>query len=350
VVKSCTEYSPLDADVLRRHFTATRPEDVCGLHITAPDQTYLVTIVDIDAHSDDADLQANFALALHVYHTAQALGFDVLLLDSNGKGGYHVWIIHRKLIPMWQSFRLGKWLIRDYQKFGVKEQPESFPKNDHLVGKRIGNFIRLPGRHPKRDHYTRVWDDDRKGWRSGAAAVRAILRCRGRAVDVAQVVPADFTGKPPRKPARPRLPRPGSPPAFHSTHPVGSRAHARDLAWAESALRALGADFFDDYDSWVEVGMALSELGEPRLELWAAWSKQSDVYDDADDDFAAKWASFAPGAGITLGTLFHWAKAEGWVAPTDGRRRRRGSLVITARKIKTQADGSHPQTAGKEQP
>ena len=30
----------------------------------------------------------------------------------------------------------------------------------------------------------------------------------------------------------------------------------------------------------------------------------------------AKWSSFTPDHGLTLGSLYHWAKAEGWPGPS----------------------------------
>ncbi|MEJ7636759.1 MAG: PriCT-2 domain-containing protein, partial [Singulisphaera sp.] len=84
-----------------------------------------------------------------------------------------------------------------------------------------------------------------------------------------------------------------------------------DVALAESALRHLGPRYYDDYSGWLTVGMALSGLGADGLDLWRAWSEQSEDKYDADD-LDAKWASFGrdaddeAGRVVSLGTLFTW--------------------------------------------
>ena len=99
--------------------------------------------------------------------------------------------------------RLGRWLIRNYAEFGLAKAPEAFPKSPRHTGKRIGPWVRLPGRHPKRDHYTRVWDDDRRTWLAegtpGAVVVKlstntfALERAGWTAIIVASVVAASAT-------------------------------------------------------------------------------------------------------------------------------------------------------------
>ncbi len=68
----------------------------------------------------------------------------------------------------------------------------------------------------------------------------------------------------------------------------------------------------DDRETWVEMGMAVkSGLGNQGFDLWDAWSRQSTSYRPADAK--AVWRSIHPRTGgITLGTLFHLAKAHGW--------------------------------------
>ena len=62
--------------------------------------------------------------------------------------------------------------------------------------------------------------------------------------------------------------------------------------------------------------MALYELGDEGLELWETWSKQNTAkYEDSGpNSCAAKWATFkaAGNQGVSLGTLFHHAKTNGW--------------------------------------
>src|SRR5262245_15745056 len=81
-----------------QHFRATSACDVMGLHSTAIVDNKSVCKwvgVDIDAHDSDgtADPEANWRLARRILEMGKGLGFQVLLTDSNSKGGYHVRLI-----------------------------------------------------------------------------------------------------------------------------------------------------------------------------------------------------------------------------------------------------------------
>jgi putative DNA primase/helicase len=76
----------------------------------------------------------------------------------------------------------------------------------------------------------------------------------------------------------------------------------------ESALSYVSAH---DRETWVAMAMAVkNELGEDGFDLWDAWSRNADSYNAS----AAKavWKS-CRGQGVTVGTLFHAAKASGWI-------------------------------------
>jgi hypothetical protein len=133
-------------------------------------------------------------MAVAVHDEARALGFDVLLLDSNGAGGYHVWLVFGDAVPMADAWRVGKWLVRDHRRYGLTRPPEAFPKGPRLTAKRIGHWVRLPGRHHTRAHWSRVWDGQR--WLEGAGAVRAILAVEGADVDLERAIPADIGSDP----------------------------------------------------------------------------------------------------------------------------------------------------------
>jgi putative DNA primase/helicase len=63
--------------------------------------------------------------------------------------------------------------------------------------------------------------------------------------------------------------------------------------------------------TWLRMGMAIkSELNGEGFDLWDAWSQQADSYNakDARD----VWKSIRADGGVTIGTLFYEAKANGW--------------------------------------
>ena len=90
----------------------------------------------------------------------------------------------------------------------------------------------------------------------------------------------------------------------------------RSIAWTprddddrrvRDALQRIDAD---DRDVWLHVGMALKdEYGGAGRALWDEWSQRSNKYDAADQDKI--WNSFRRD-GISIGTLFWYAKKAGW--------------------------------------
>ena len=90
----------------------------------------------------------------------------------------------------------------------------------------------------------------------------------------------------------------------------------------QAALYSIPAD---DRDTWVTMAMAIkADRGEAGFTLWDSWSRQSDRYKAADA--RAVWRSVKPTGGITIATLYHMAKENGWVglAPVNLLRRRPG--------------------------
>ncbi len=81
-----------------------------------------------------------------------------------------------------------------------------------------------------------------------------------------------------------------------------------DLGTIREALDFIPAD---ERDLWVRIGMAIkSELGESGFGLWDAWSQQASSYNSRDARDV--WKSVRADGPITVGTLFHEAKARGW--------------------------------------
>ena len=161
-----------------------------GLHAIGLDTTSKWCGLDIDAHGEKSEEQiaANEAYAIERFNVLRAAGFNPLL-ESNRRGGYHVWWLFDRPIPSALAYRFCLWLIRDFQSFGVSK-PESRPlrADRHTRLGFGGNYLRLPGRHHKRDEWAKVFDGTT--WLEGEAACRYILSLEG---DDPDLIPPDVS-------------------------------------------------------------------------------------------------------------------------------------------------------------
>src|SRR5207253_1827798 len=145
------------ADVAR-HFRGACRADILGLHTTAPDNLSCWLLVDIDHHGPEGnDAEANLAAALAWHDKARALGFRPILTTSNGAGGYHLRVVFREPVPTPRVYAFARGLVSDYAHHGLMAAPETFPKQPEIPPGGCGNWVRLPGRHHKRPHWSTVW-------------------------------------------------------------------------------------------------------------------------------------------------------------------------------------------------
>lgn len=291
-----TAHAPLTRELLIRH---CRGELTIGAHSTSPDGRCLCVAADIDAHDDTADPGLNWRIVLALVAMLKALGLTAIVCDSNGAGGYHVRAFFKKPVAVavawWLCIRMNAVLAAD----GLPAV-ETFPKQGELsLDRPYGNWLRLPGRHHKRPHWTRIYDDKGDGWLEGEAAARRLIAVKGdNTRGLLNAYRADQGPVSPEGGSRPKK--------------SGARRPASDdVARAAAALACIPNDDIP-YDRWLAIGMALSELGEDGRRLFHEFSMRSAKYDPGTTD--AKYDSLTPGAGITLGTLFHEAKQHGWTA------------------------------------
>lgn len=167
---------------LRQHFRATRSNHVIGLHTGSPgpEATAKWIACDIDAHDGQvSDPEANWRAAEHWYTQLVDCNFTPLLTDSNGAGGYHLRVIFSDAIPLHVAHYFANWIFATEEGF---PSVEVFPKQSQLAGPdaedgRYGNWLRVPGRHHSREHWSRVWDGS--NWLSGYDAIDCILAMKG---------------------------------------------------------------------------------------------------------------------------------------------------------------------------
>lgn len=169
---------------LVKHFQAKKDGVSLGLHSMSTHRSSRWMAVDIDLHEihdDSVTPEGNFAAALHWWEALRASGLDPLLMDSNGRGGFHLLVLFAQPMTTESVYTFLKGLVADFERRGLDAMPETFPKQFQTG--HYGSWLRLPGRHHSRAHYTRVWNDDPsedEPWLEGHAAIDRILET-GRA-------------------------------------------------------------------------------------------------------------------------------------------------------------------------
>jgi hypothetical protein len=248
----------LTADVLARHFAGRRREDLVGLHSTSPENTSRWGALDIDWHGPSSTAPAvNLRAALAWYGDLAGRRFRPLLADSNGAGGFHLWVIFSEPIPTPRVHAFLKDLAADHDRYGLGRAPEVFPKQSLIRPGGFGNWFRLPGRHhTRRDHWSRVWDGG--SWQEGRRAVEHVLALAGDPPDLVPEVPARET---PRQ-ARPTVPyRPAA-----GNEPAAGNDLRRRIEGYMARLPNLGAgqgrdDVAYAFAAWLARDLGLSDAG-----------------------------------------------------------------------------------------
>ena len=121
-----------------------------------------------------------------------------------------------------------------------------------------------------------------------------LLEATGRVYTAVEIMEAF----PPIWPPEPPKPKPFNRGAF-------------DVDEFGSLLQALSYIPADDREIWYRVGAALRlEYGETGRNLWDGWSATSQKFNSKDQD--KTWRSFKRSSGVTLGTVFYWARSYGF--------------------------------------
>jgi len=293
-------------DVLKAHFSGGA---IVGLFVLDDSGFCRLFVVDIDRHDEAGSPEANEKAAIAFFDRAVSMGFSAFLEDSNGRGGYKLWLIFKQPVPACWVRRFAHWLIRDWEDLGLEREPEIFPKQDELGPGKLGNFIRLPGKHHTLDHKSRIWGDGQ--WLKGEPAARQILATIG---STPEVIPAEF---------RTEAAKPSSPPAQKTAR--GASASVGFIKMLRSALTAIPLTYFSDYQRWLRLGLCLRGLGDIGLEFWEEASRRCPRY--RPGECRKKWGTFDPQGKLTYRTVLALAKANGWTKPTAKKGRKQATVV-----------------------
>jgi hypothetical protein len=176
----------LDRDSLAKHFKARKAGGILGVHSTGSDLSSRWLAIDIDLH-DPEELsvtpQGNFVAANAWREKLAELGFDPLLFDSNGRGGFHLWCLFSEPMATKDVHDFAKRLVGDYETRGLDVMPEVFPGSPQW--NHYGDWLRLPGRHHTHEHYSRVFNDEPwadEKWLDGHDAIDRMIRTQPASV------------------------------------------------------------------------------------------------------------------------------------------------------------------------
>ncbi len=170
-------------DKLTRHFSSRhlRKPQIVGLHAKSQESTSKWFAIDIDLHDEDAvgaedHARRNLNGALTWVRQLQLAGYDPMLFNSNGYGGFHIWVLLAEAAPTEAVFAYVKSIVSEWESVGLEEEPETFPKK--VKDDSIGSWFRLPGLHHSREIYSSLWSGDEwldDPWLEGHAAIDAML-------------------------------------------------------------------------------------------------------------------------------------------------------------------------------
>lgn len=180
----------LNPGSLEKHFKTRSVGGVLGLHSSSSDMTSRWFAIDIDLHeADDLSVsrEGNFAAAQYWRNQLVEQNLDPLLIDSNGRGGFHLLVIFAEALETRSVHDFAKRLVSDYEKRGLDKMPDIFPNKPEW--NHYGSWLRLFGRHHTHDHFSRVWNDepwDENQWLEGHEAIDRILSTRLTPLEIAE--------------------------------------------------------------------------------------------------------------------------------------------------------------------
>ena len=139
--------------------------------------------IDIDAHNEV--VTGNLDIALSICKQLRRWGINPILEDTNGKGGYHLWVLFGEPVPVAIARSIGLYLTRDHAGHEV------FPKQS--VVKDYGSYVRLPGRHHKNiNWYSEFYDFDKSKFLGGAPGIDQFLYSEPNSLDLVPEVAKSF--------------------------------------------------------------------------------------------------------------------------------------------------------------
>ena len=302
---------PLNNDVLWDH--------VRGNHVIyAYVQHYFqrgvkICVLDVDCHGDGPDeefhdlARRNFSYLEAIWRRLRELSLPVLLENSDGRGGLHLWMFVDNLSNT-EAIAAAAWMASLAEPGDL--QVERFPRASVANETKPGLCIRLPGSHHKRYHFSTFWNGE--NWINGVSAL-GILN---------QIQPVSVGGLP-EEALRFRAPIPAT--AELSPLPQQHDWTNRPAPPIDILRQAIGCLREDYYDAtrreWLTVGIGLHSCvrtaaqSQEYFEIWKTWSRQAPSR-WIENDAVRDWDSFSSGGPFQWQDLLRLAMDEGYEPPT----------------------------------
>jgi hypothetical protein len=168
---------------LERHFMGKAPNHLVGMFSISDHATCKWLAIDIDLHDEsvanaDEIIEANKTALFAWAWRLRAQGMDPLVMDSNGVGGFHIWVLFDKEYPLADVYDFGEAIRSEWEEYGLPRKPEMFPPKREVGPDDLPYTLRLAGRHHSRPHYTRIYNfefPDEAEWLDGGDAIEVML-------------------------------------------------------------------------------------------------------------------------------------------------------------------------------
>jgi hypothetical protein len=164
--------NPLSSDVIQRHFKTGDRRDLIRLHTVSPQKTSRWIVLEIDQpHGVSHDCrQMNEEGAKEYFKHWPETVSKPLLIDSDGRGGFQLWVILNSPISVANACAFGHHIAEYSGALGLGGKPEVFPEHPSSIPEQLpSRSVCLPGLHHAQDFYSRVWDGEK--WLIGCEAI-----------------------------------------------------------------------------------------------------------------------------------------------------------------------------------
>ena len=191
VMLPITERRKLGTDMvtitkLERHFAGKQPNHLVGMFSISDHSTCKWLAIDIDLHDEsvpnaDEIIEANKTALFAWAGRLREQGMDPIVTDSNGVGGFHIWLLFDKEYPLADVYDFGEAIRSEWEEYGLPRKPEMFPPKREVGPDDLPYTLRLPGRHHTRHHYTRIYNfdfPDEAEWLDGGEAIEVMLNTK----------------------------------------------------------------------------------------------------------------------------------------------------------------------------